>query len=337
MKGNKNGVRRMGRMLAVLGAAALVATACGTSDDDDTTAATNTDFTPVTITHAFGETVIDAVPERIVALGVTSTDAVLALDGNLVGAAASPVSPTGMSPWQEGILDPDKTELLPMDQLGGFELEKILALDPDIVFAQEAGNAQQLYEALEGTVPVVPFHETLLGDSWQTVTTDVALALGKKAQGEQLISSVESVTADAPEGLKDKTWVFLAAPAPGMVNAIRTEEDPMSQFFAEYGMVLVPTVSELPDNAQNPGTAAISEENYDALAADLVIVAAGSDAASQQLVSSPIFELATADSVVWTTDMTVAMALRSPTVLATPWVADQLQTELEEVAARRAP
>ena len=71
--------------------------------------------------------------------------------------------------------------------------------------------------------------------------------------------------------------------------------------------------------------------------ADLVIVAAGSDAASQQLVSSPIFELATADSVVWTTDMTVAMALRSPTVLATPWVADQLQTELEEVAARRAP
>ncbi|TCN45143.1 iron complex transport system substrate-binding protein [Rhodococcus sp. SMB37] len=332
---------RITGMAGLIGAAALVA---GCSQEASSTGVVTgaseatgivTESESITVTHAFGETVIESEPKRIVALGATATDAVLALGGTLVGAAASPVSATGISPWQEDLLDPASTTLLQMDQVGGYDYEQILSLDPDLVLAQEAGNAEAIYDELGDVVPVIPFHENAFGDSWQTVTRDVATILGEEEVGDELVASVESAS-DAPDGLDGRTWLFLAAPAPGLVNVINNENDPMSQFFARYGMKISPEVLALEDNVQNPGTAVVSEENYGVLDADLVIVAAGSDEASSQLLGSPTFSVvpAVVDGRTWVTDMTVAMALRSPTVLAVPWVADQLQPKLETVADR---
>lgn len=323
--------RHIACMVGLIGVAALIA---GCSQRPPATDVTESES--ITVTHAFGETAVESEPPRIVALGVASTDAVLALGGTLVGAAASPVSATGTSPWQEDLLDPASTALLQMDQFGGYDYEQILALDPDLVLAQEAGNAEAIYNALGDVVPVIPFHENAFGDTWQTVTRAVATILGEEEAGDELVTSVES-DSGAPDGLSGRTWLFLAAPAPGLVNVINNANDPMSQFFARYGMEISPGVLALEDNAQNPGTAVVSEENYGVLDADLVIVAAGSGEASSQLLGSPTFSAvpAVVDGRTWVTDMTVAMALRSPTVLAAPWVADQLQPKLEAVAGTR--
>lgn len=326
-------MRRRSTGLAALVAATVVMTGCGNDSAADYTGANTTDFPTVTVTHALGETVVDSEPQRIVALGAAATDAVLELGGNLVGAAASPVSPTGISPWQDGSLDPEAVTLLRMDQVGGYDLEQILALDPDLVLAQEAANAAAIHDGLSGVVPVVPFREQAFGDSWQSVTRDVAAVLGREEAGEELVAAVES-EADAPDELDGRTWVFLAAPTPGAVNVINNPDDPMARFFDRYGMRIAPGILALPDNAQNPGTASVSEENYGLLAADLVIVAAVSEETGREFLESPTFATlpAVQDDRVWVTDMTTAMALRSPTVLTVPWVADRLQPRLDDLA-----
>lgn len=86
---------RARRAVALALVAALTLAACGSGDDDsDATEDTGTDSAadaafPVTIEHKFGETTIEAEPERIVAVGLTEQDALLALG----------VVPVGTTEW----------------------------------------------------------------------------------------------------------------------------------------------------------------------------------------------------------------------------------------------
>ena len=314
--------------LVLIVAGVLGLAGCSEHDDRDTLASSGR-FGPVTISHAFGETTLTDKPTRIVALGVAATDALLALaPETLVGAVAGPVTPSGVSPWQQNLLDTDRVTLLRKDNVGGFDREAILSAEPDLVLAQEAANAEQLYRAFDGIVPVVAFHESTLGDSWQTVTRDVARVVGDERGGERLIAAAEQVGADAPPGAAGKTWMFVASPTVGKVNVLKNPDDPMCRFFDSFRLRLAPRLAGLPDNAQNPGTVVISEENYGLLSADFVIVMAAGDPASTALLDSPIYRRAVGGSVVWQAEPTVAMALRSPTMLATPWVGGRLTEQL---------
>lgn len=60
------------------------------------------------------------------------------------------------------------------------------------------------YDELGDVVPVIPFHENAFGDSWQTVTRDVATILDEEEAGDELVASVESAS-DAPDGLDGRT------------------------------------------------------------------------------------------------------------------------------------
>jgi iron complex transport system substrate-binding protein len=75
-------------LLALLTAFALLAAACGDDGSDDEAGAPEGEASdgeasdgayPVTIEHSFGETTIDAVPERVVTVGWGATEAAIAL------------------------------------------------------------------------------------------------------------------------------------------------------------------------------------------------------------------------------------------------------------------
>ena len=168
-----NDSSRARRRLAGLAAAAalsLLASACGSDDSSagssDTTAApADTSATtaapagtapafPVTVEHALGTTIVESEPQRIVTVGVTEQDFVLALG----------LTPIGVSDWYGD--QPFATWPWAQDELGdaepavlsiadGFEYERIAALEPDLIVGTNAGIDAESFEKLTAIAPTI--------------------------------------------------------------------------------------------------------------------------------------------------------------------------------------
>jgi len=100
----------LGMLTAAVMAFATVAACGGGTQETDTTepstgAGAATDAFPITIAHSFGETTIPAEPQRVVTVGQTDQDAVLAL-------GVAPVATTEWYGEQPGALFPWAREKL---------------------------------------------------------------------------------------------------------------------------------------------------------------------------------------------------------------------------------
>ena len=146
-------LRSLARCLPVA-ALALTLAACGDDDPDDAaattvapdaTAATSTpaetaapdttgtapagDTFPVTVEHALGTTTIEAEPTRVVTVGVTEQDFVLAVGVIPVGVTEwYGEQPYATWPWAQDELGDAKPEVLTTED--GLDYERIAALEP---------------------------------------------------------------------------------------------------------------------------------------------------------------------------------------------------------------
>lgn len=97
-------VRRFPRV-AVAAAAAFALTACGGGGDEPASKASGDSAAapaafPVTVEHKYGSTTIDAEPKKVVTLGLSDQDAVLALGVKPVGSVDwFKEQPYGKWPW----------------------------------------------------------------------------------------------------------------------------------------------------------------------------------------------------------------------------------------------
>jgi len=168
-------------------------------------AATDNAF-PVTIDHKYGSTTITATPARIVTVGLTDHDALLALG----------IVPVGTTEWFGGY--PGSIWPWAQDEwaaLGGavpeavggesINFEKIAALQPDLILALYAGVTQEQYDLLAQIAPTVaqPADYVDYGIPWQELTLTVGKAVGQAAAAQALVDEVEAqfvqVQADHPE------------------------------------------------------------------------------------------------------------------------------------------
>lgn len=106
------------------------------------------------IAHKFGETRISGVPRRVVTVGLTEQDYVLALG----------VVPVGVREWfggQPGALWPwaaaelhgaAVTQVLPVDRM---DFEQIAALRPDLILGVNSGLTEGDHELLQKIAPTV--------------------------------------------------------------------------------------------------------------------------------------------------------------------------------------
>ncbi|RYG94610.1 MAG: iron-siderophore ABC transporter substrate-binding protein, partial [Alphaproteobacteria bacterium] len=158
---------------------------------------------PVTIKHAFGETVIPAPPQRVVTWGWSSTDAVIALG----------VVPVGFPTFRSAGFDKDVTPWIEeaLSQLGAATpailddsasppIEQIAALKPDLILAVYSGITEDEYKLLSQIAPVLAYPTTPWTASWQEVITIVGQALGKPDDGEAMVAELERFIKD--EALK---------------------------------------------------------------------------------------------------------------------------------------
>lgn len=229
---------------------------------------------PVTIEHAFGETVIPAAPERIVTWGWSSTEAAIALGTVPVGFPTfrSEGFDGDVVPWVEAAIaaaDPAETPAY-LDASASPPIEQIAALKPDLILAVYSGISEDEYKLLSQIAPVVAYPTTPWTASWQEVITIVGEALGKPDEGRALVAELEQFIKDEaakyPElaGTSAVTMIDYNGAA-----AIHSADDARAKLLRLAGLTIPerPTAAGEPQGFWYP----LSYENFDQIPADVLI------------------------------------------------------------------
>ncbi len=226
---------------------------------------------PITVEHKFGETTLGDRPKRVVALGYTEQDTLFAL-------GARPVAVryffgdenSAVFPWAEAAANGAEPQVLNMPY-GSLNYEAILALQPDLITAVDAGITQEEYDTLSQIAPTLaqPGEYIDFGTPWQERVRLIGRALGESERAEELVADLEArfeeVRAAHPE-FADKSVAVTYQNSSGGYG-FYTAQDSRAQFFENLGFV-VP--EELVEVAGESFYADLSEERLNLLDRDLL-------------------------------------------------------------------
>ncbi|GAB2603598.1 ABC transporter substrate-binding protein [Pseudactinotalea suaedae] len=159
---------------------------------------------PITVTHAFGETVIEEQPERIATVGWSNQEAALALGVVPVvmeEATWGDDDGDGVLPWVEDKLTELGAQTPEMyDGTDGVDFEAIGDAAPDVILAAYSGITEDDYGILSEIAPVVAFPDVAWGTTWQQTITVNGTALGLQTEAEALVADLESHISEAVDG-----------------------------------------------------------------------------------------------------------------------------------------
>ncbi|WP_338723406.1 ABC transporter substrate-binding protein [Devosia sp. XK-2] len=248
---------------------------------------------PVTIAHAYGETIIPAKPQRIVTWGWAAQDAVIALGEVPVGIPHFSYGgdENGALTWTKQAvseLGADFPTILP----DGFDapVEAIAALQPDLIIAVYSGLTAEEYGLLSGIAPVVAFPETAWSTPWQQTITITGEAMGKKTEAEALVAELEQFIVDETAKYPEVAGASFATIAQynGEV-AVYADLDSRVKFLVDAGMVSAPSVAKLSQGESF--FYSLSFESFEELTADALISYFESPEADAEFFSNPVIAL----------------------------------------------
>jgi iron complex transport system substrate-binding protein len=253
----------------------LALAACGSDDDSGGDAAGTTSTAPkaafpVTVRHKFGTTTIEQEPKRVVTVGYTDQDAVLALG----------VVPVGVGdflggykwrerPWAQEALGSAKPAVVAGQEIN---FEAVAAQRPDLIIAINAGLKKNAYDRLTKIAPTVAQSGDFIdfGMPWEDQTLLVGRALGREEHARKVVSDVKAKFAQVrkqhPE-FAGKTAI-LAYGGPDGYGAYSTQ-DTRSRFFSDLGFKTPTRVDQL---AGKSFFAAFSQEQFRLMDQDLLVM-----------------------------------------------------------------
>lgn len=293
---------------------------------------------PVTVHHAFGATTVPAPPQRIVTVGYTEQDMVLALGQTPVGVTEwYGDQPHATWPWAQDELGAATPEVL--ENVDGPQFERIAALAPDLIIAVNAGLGQADYETLAAIAPTVaqPAGAVATFAPWDELTLQVGRALGREQQARDLVDGITAdfaAAAAAHPEFAGVPAVFLQAPFYDG-RAIAYQDGLSTAFLTDLGFV-VP--GELAAFAPEDGSAQayLPLEQLGVLNAGEVLVwATEDDQARTQLEAEPVYRTLTPvqEGNLVFTDGVLAGAIYFATPLSLPYVLERLVPLLEKAVA----
>lgn len=282
------------------------------------------------IQHRYGETEVPGTAERVVTVGFTGHDAVLAL-------GVAPVAvrewfgekPYATWEWAQDELGEAEPEVLPPTEL---DFERVAALEPDLILGVTSGMTQEEYDTLSEIAPTVaqPDEYVDFGVPWQEATRTIGRALGRESRAEEAVSEVEGrfeeVRAERPE-FQDATAVVALYGENGSFSAYGPE-DTRGRFMSALGFELPEGIREL---AGDQFFAEISEERLDLLDAD-VLVTIVPDGGRSALEESELYRslavVREGRAIVLETTDPLAGALSFGSVLSLPYLLEEMVPRL---------
>lgn len=340
-------------VLSLLLLTALLAAACGGggSPSPATKAAATEgpagNAFPVTIQHRYGSTVVPKAPERVITLGLSDQDPVLAL-------GVRPIAltdwygdyPSSTWPWAQDKLGDAKPTILEQGEFDGvqqFNYEQIAGLRPDLILSMYSGTTKQEYETLSKIAPtVLPTSDFVdYGISWQAATRLAGKALGRSEQAEKLVSDVEGKFAQAREQhpeFKGLQAIVAERDAGTGASFARAPQDPRTRFMTSLGFVLPDEIAKLSGDQDG---AEVSDERMDLMDRDLLVWNIGyGPEVRPEIEANKIYQqlgVTKAGRVVWVDDPVEAGALTWSTVLSVPYAIDKLVPKIAEAVAKPKP
>ncbi|MEU6696812.1 ABC transporter substrate-binding protein [Pseudonocardia sp. NPDC046786] len=277
------------RLLVALAVASALVTGCaGAADPEGQPAPSEGGAAfPVTVDHRFGAVTIPEEPERVVALGFTEQDAILAFGVVPVGVRyAFGPEDDAFFPWADEIAGDASPAILPREDV---DPEAVAALRPDLIMAVTAGLDRAQYDVLSRIAPVVvpPQGHIDFGVPWQEQTRITGRALGQPERAEEIVAEVEGefarVRSEHPQ-LAGRS-VVLSGPAYDGQYPVHAGADTRTRFFGELGMVVPPAIDAA---AGDQFYAYLSREQAGMLDGDVVAFQVGSPAERAGIESDPV-------------------------------------------------
>ncbi|MFD8497065.1 ABC transporter substrate-binding protein [Amycolatopsis sp. NPDC059657] len=234
----------MARKMALALCALLLTAACGTPADQTAAApgatAAEAGAFPATIEHKYGSTTVKAEPHRVLTVGLTEQDALLALGVVPIGTTEWDGDyPGAIGPWAKEKLG---SAALPQKLPGGEvpSYEKIAALHPDLIIAQYGGLTQEQYDKLSKVAPVIaqPKAYPDYGIGWQELTKNVGIAVGKPAQARKLVDDLEAKFTTIRQQHPEFAGATGLVASPWEGYFVFASQDPRSRLLASLGFTI---------------------------------------------------------------------------------------------------
>ncbi|MEQ8899382.1 MAG: ABC transporter substrate-binding protein [Roseovarius sp.] len=282
---------------------------------------------PLRFAGPWGETVLDRPASRVVSLGYTTQDPLLAL--GVVPLAVREwfgARPHAVWPWAEDRLGGAAPAVL----TGEVSMELVAGSAPDLIVGIGSGISRAEYELLSRIAPVLMQEpgQPAFGTPWQADTRRIARAIGQTGRAERLIAGVENGFAAARArhpGWQGATAV--AAWQNGGQTGAFMPGDARAQVFAGLGFTLPPALQDLA--AIDGFYTTLSPEDLSPLDADLLVwISSFSGAAA--IAGLPMRRTLQAHREgreVFADEVTAA-ALSFGSVLSLPFALDRLESEI---------
>jgi iron complex transport system substrate-binding protein len=192
---------------------------------------------PVTLEHKYGSTTLEKAPARVVCVGLTEQDALLAL--GIVPVAVTKWfgdAPGYIFPWAVDLLgDAELPEVL--EDTNGVQIEKVAALQPDLIIGQYAGLTKKDYELLSAIAPTVaqPGEYADYGAPWDEMAMNVAKAVGQPDKMQALVDDVKQQIADQAAAHPEFRGVTAVVVTGYEGMFVYGPEDPRSRMLVDLG------------------------------------------------------------------------------------------------------
>lgn len=329
--------RRRHLLLAVLVVGALVVAACG--GDDDAGAGTDTErgetatsaaAFPVTIEHKYGSTTVEDRPERVVSVGFTDQDFLLALGVTPVGIRDwYGDQPHAVWPWAQDELGDAEPEVLSSAELN---FEAVAALRPDLIVGISSGMTEEEYETLSAIAPTITQSADFVdyGVPWQAAHRTLGEAVGEAELAQQQVDEIEASFAEIRDAHPD--WEGAEATVSYAMSessiGAYASSDTRSRLLTELGFVIPAEIDELADGLFY---SEFSLEEIDQIDRDLLVWIGADDTIAAKIRSNPLHDGLTVvqqgAEIFWSAEQGAAAGFSSP--LSLPFLLESFVPQLE--------
>jgi len=295
---------------------------------------------PRRVEHSKGVTEIASAPQRVVTVGFSDQDPVLAMGVRPVGVTDwYGDHPYATWPWAQDELGDARPTVLNRGEFTGtpdYRYEEIAALAPDLIIGLYTSMDDTQYRTLSQIAPTVapPAGYPEWGAPWDEYTRLAGRALGVPERAEQMIAGVDAqltAAAAANPQFEGRTAVVAERQEAGQ-TFVRSPNDQRSQLVAALGFTIPPEIGEL---AGDEDGATISDEQMALLDRDVLLWNTGfSPEVRRDIERAPLYsrlDVVKAGRSVFVDDPLVSAAWTWGTVLSIPTVIDALVAQISAV------